>query len=54
MFTTFGEVGLSNVQFVQTFDCEHKVSVAIAGAGAAGLIAALAAKDTGAEVMVLE
>ena len=45
---------MSNVQFVQTFDCEHKVAVAIVGAGAAGLIAALAAKDTGADVMVFE
>jgi len=54
MFTIFGEVGLSNVQFVQTFDSDHKVTVAIVGAGAAGLIAALAAKDTGANVMVFE
>ena len=53
MFTTFGEVGLSKVQFVQTFDCDHKVTVAIVGAGAAGLTAALAAKDTGANVMAV-
>ena len=33
---------------------EHTVPVAVVGAGACGLTAALAASDAGAEVLVLE
>ena len=45
---------MSKVQFEKTIKYDHKVGIAIVGAGAAGLVAALAAKDNGVDVMVFE
>ena len=45
---------MSKVRFEKTSKYDHKVSIAIVGAGAAGLVAALAAKDNNVDVMVFE
>ena len=45
---------MSKVRFEKTSKYDHKVSIAIVGAGAAGLVAALAAKDNGVDVIVFE
>ena len=45
---------MSKVRFEKASKYDHKVSIAIVGAGAAGLVAALAAKDNGVDVMVFE
>ena len=45
---------MSKVRFEEIIKYDHKVGIAIVGAGAAGLVAALAAKDNGADVMVFE